>query len=119
VRLSAVIQPPASISYFLFPISGNPAAAAHGRCHAKAIQLHMPYAIGHWAQLPMQMACAAGAGPHPMRHVPRLKAGGLVGLRGTIRFKLVEVFLEALSAFVYCVRSSVSQQDSVQVSGHY
>jgi hypothetical protein len=93
---------------------------ADGRCHANAIQLHMPYAIGHWAQLPMQMACAAGAGPNPMRHVPRLKAGGLVGLRDTIRYKrVVEVFLEALTAFVPHVRSSVSQQDSFQVSGHY
>ena len=41
-------------------------------------------------------------------HGPRLKAGGLVGLRGTIRYKRVveaptvelEVFLEAHTAFV-------------------
>jgi hypothetical protein len=52
-------------------------------------------------------------------HGPRLKAGGLVGLRGTIRFKLAEVFLEALSNFVHFVRIGVSKPDSIQVSGHY
>jgi hypothetical protein len=33
-------------------------------------------------------------------HRPRLNAGGLVGLRDTILYKRLEVFLEALSAFV-------------------
>jgi hypothetical protein len=39
-------------------------------------------------------------------HGPRLKAGGLVGLRDTVRYKrgVVEVCLEALTAFVLLVR---------------
>jgi hypothetical protein len=72
VRLSAVIQPPASISYFLFPISGNPpAAAAHTWQMTDAMPMpfsctcRMPLGPAANAnQLPMQMACAAGAGPN-------------------------------------------------------
>jgi hypothetical protein len=62
VRLSAVIQPPASISYFLCPLSyflitGNPETSCQ-------LQLHLPDALQ--LHMPMEMACAAGAGPNPM-----------------------------------------------------
>jgi hypothetical protein len=52
-------------------------------------------------------------------HGPRLKAGGLIGLRDTIRYKRLEVFLEALSAFVQCVTHVLSYRVSIQVAGHY
>ena len=49
--------------------------------------------------------CPIESGPNrmQMRIWPRLKAGGLVGLRGTILYKRPEVFLEALGGFVFCV----------------
>jgi hypothetical protein len=101
VRLSAVIQPPASISYFLFP--------------ATQLQLDMPDAMPmpfsctcHWAQLPTANANANGmcswGWTKSNAHGPRLKAGGLVGLRDTILYKRLEVFLVALGGFVTHVR---------------
>jgi hypothetical protein len=73
--------------------------AAHARCHA--IQLHMP--LG-----PAANANGMCSWTKSNAHGPRLKAGVLVGLRDTIRYKRLEVFLEALSAFVQCVRTGVS-----------
>jgi hypothetical protein len=67
------------------------------------------------SQLHMPLDPAANANANGMcswtksnAHGPRLKAGGLVGLRDTIRYKRLEVFLEALSAFVHCVRIGLS-----------
>jgi hypothetical protein len=93
--------------YFLFPISGNPAAAAaaHARCHANAIQLHMP--LGPAANANATGMCSWGW-TKSNAHGPRLKAGVLVGLRDTIRYKRLEVCLEALGEFATCVLINLS-----------
>jgi hypothetical protein len=70
-----------------------------------ATQLHMPFNPAAHANANENGMCSWGFGPNrmQMRIWPRLKAGGLIGLRDAILYKRVEVFLEALGAFVLCV----------------